>query len=397
MIRFALGAVMRLGGRYWACVLAGVLIAGAGCAKAPTDSQLGDQIRAKFKQDSGLQEKTIGVEISKGVVTLSGTVDNDAERSAASRYASTTPGIKEVVNNLQVAPAAAIVEPAATPAQTSTAPLPASQASATTAQAKPSAAPRRKGTDNSSRQLASSSQTTTAGAPVGDFSTAKIEPSDAPEQIAAKAQPPQESADTPPDAPPAPARASEPKLMTVEAGTSLAVRLVDDLDSESAAPGQKFRATLDSPLASEWDVAIPAGYDVEGHVVEVKSAGKFAGRAQLVVTLDRILVGGKSYDIQTDDYRRQGKSQATKTATKVGAGATIGAIIGGIAGGGKGAGIGAAAGGGVGGAAQTASKPEPVRLPSETVLNFRLQSPVTVTQVEEGPGHDRRQLKPKNE
>jgi hypothetical protein len=70
----------------------------------------------------------------------------------------------------------------------------------------------------------------------------------------------------------------------------------------------------------------------------------------------------------------------------------LGAIIGGIAGGGKGAGIGAAAGGGAGGGVQAASKPQPVKLASETVLNFTLQSPVTVAQVDQNPDSQRHKL-----
>ncbi|HTR24901.1 MAG TPA: BON domain-containing protein [Terriglobales bacterium] len=389
---------MRLGDRYWAWLLAGILIAAAGCAKAPSNDQLSEQIRAKFKQDSGLQDNTIAVEISNGVVTLSGRVDNDAERAAASRYASATPGVREVVNNLQVAPAAASAELVAAPAQSAPAPPPTHEASAPAPIAKPSAGPRAKPADSSFQTPAGSDQTASAAQDTPmDSPTVRTEAVAAQEQASAMPQPEQDATDAMPDTPQAHARTPEPKLMTIEAGTALAVRLVDDLDSESAQEGQKFRATLDSPLAAEWDVAIPAGYDVEGHVVEVKSAGKFAGQAELVVTLDRILVRGKNYDIQTDDYRRKGKNQATKTAEKVGAGAVIGAIIGGIAGGGKGAGVGAAAGGGVGGAAQAASKPEPARLPSETVLNFRLQSPVTLTQVEDSPRDDRRPLKSNSE
>ena len=62
----------------------------------------------------------------------------------------------------------------------------------------------------------------------------------------------------------------------------------------------------------------------------------------------------------------------------------IGAIIGGIAGGGKGAGIGAAAGGGIGGGVQAATKGQQIKLPSETVLTFTLQAPVTVTPTNQG-------------
>ena len=126
--------------------------------------------------------------------------------------------------------------------------------------------------------------------------------------------------------------------------------------------------------------------------MDVKSAGKFAGKSELVLQLDRIMVGGKSYSIQTDQYRREGNSRGKNTAEKVGAGAAIGAIIGGIAGGGKGAGIGAAAGGGLGGGVQAATKGQQIKLPTETVLNFTLQSPLTVTQVDEGPNSGRRKM-----
>ena len=117
----------------------------------------------------------------------------------------------------------------------------------------------------------------------------------------------------------------------------MAVRLVDTIDSETSQQGQTFHATLDSPLAVDGEVAIPSGYDVEGHLVEVKSAGKFAGQSVVALQLDRISAGGKYYSLQTDQYRRQGSSRGKNTVEKVGAGAGIGAIIGAIAGGGKGA------------------------------------------------------------
>ena len=66
------------------------------------------------------------------------------------------------------------------------------------------------------------------------------------------------------------------------------------------------------------------------------------------------------------------------TAETVGAGAGLGAIIGGIAGGGKGAAIGAIAGAGAGGVARAAKKAEKITFPSETVLSFRLEEPLTV-------------------
>jgi hypothetical protein len=168
--------------------------------------------------------------------------------------------------------------------------------------------------------------------------------------------------------------------------------LVDAIDSETAQQGQTFHATLNSPLAVEGDAVIPAGYDVEGHIVAVQSAGKFAGKSLLTLQLDRISAGGKYYNIQTDQYKREGSSRGKNTAEKVGAGAAIGAIIGGIAGGGKGAGIGAAAGGGIGGGVQAATKGQQIKLPSETVLNFTLQGPLTVVPTTKGPNEGRPKL-----
>ena len=346
----------------WAVLLVGILAVGVACTKAPDDGQMTAQIQSKLSQDSGLQGKQITVQTASGVVTLSGTVENDAQRIAAARYASETPGIKQVVNNLQIMSAAAPAAPALE--ETTTPPEPARPA----AKLKPSATHR--------KMQRSAPVVEETGAPATASGGAMAEEQSAPASAAAS---------TPP-APPA------PKKVTIPSGTVMAIRLVDAIDSETAQAGQTFRATLDSSLSSEGDVAIPSGYDVQGHVVDVKSAGKFAGRSELVLQLDRIMVGGKSYSIQTDQYRREGSSRGKNTAEKVGAGAAIGAIIGGLAGGGKGAGIGAAAGGGLGGGVQAATKGQQIKLPTETVLNFTLQSPLTVTQVDEGPNSGRRKM-----
>lgn len=349
----------KVGTYTWVVLLAGILAIGVACTKAPDDGQLTSQIQSKLNQDSGLQGKPITVQTSGGVATLSGTVENDAQRTAAARYASETPGIKQVVNNLQIAPAEAVATPPPAPDQAAqTTPR---ELERSTAKAKPSATHRRTERSVPAEEMAGGGT------------------------MAQEQSPP---AATPPSPPPPPA----PKKVTIPSGTTMAIRLVDAISSETAQPGQTFRATLDSPLAAEGDVAIPSGYDVQGHVVDVKSAGKFQGKSELVLQLDRIMVGNKSYSIQTDQFRRAGSNRTTNTAEKVGAGAVIGAIIGGIAGGGKGAGIGAAAGGGLGGGVQAATKGQQIKLPTETVLNFTLQAPLTVTQTDEGPNSSRKTL-----
>ena len=62
----------------------------------------------------------------------------------------------------------------------------------------------------------------------------------------------------------------------------------------------------------------------------------------------------------------------------MGGGAAVGALIGGLTGGGKGALIGAGVGAGAGTGVQAVTKGQQIHLPSESVLEFRLNAPVTV-------------------
>ena len=345
------------------CILLLISVAGTvACSKAPNDSQISSQLQEKFNSDSGLQGKQLSVQAANGTITLSGSVDNDTQREAAARYASAIPGVKTVVNNLQVGPppTAAAVAPEPQPAP--------EEAPKPTPTRRREPAPKRRNVvaRDTTEMAAAGAGATGAGVAMAH--------QDSPQAVTPAAPA------TPPPPPP-------PQKVTIPAGTSLSVRLVDTIDSEKNQPGETFRATLNSPLSVEGEIAIPSGYDVEGHIVDVKSAGKFAGQSVVVLQLDRISVGGKSYSIQTDEYKRQGSSRGKNTAEKVGAGAAIGAIIGGIAGGGKGAGIGAAAGGGLGGGVQAATKGQQIKLPTETVLNFTLQNPLTVIPAQGSDAH----------
>jgi hypothetical protein len=166
--------------------------------------------------------------------------------------------------------------------------------------------------------------------------------------------------------------------VTISDGTPVAIRLVDSLNSETAKEGDTFRASLDNPIVVEDRVVIPAGSNVEGRVAAVKSAAHFKGSSQLALELTKITTGGRSYEISTNQWEKQGTGRGKRTAGTIGGGAALGAIIGGLAGGGKGAAIGAGAGAAAGTGVQAVTKGEKITLPSETRLEFRLQAPVTV-------------------
>lgn len=354
-------------------ILVAILVVGVGCAKKLDDAKMSSDIQGKFGQDSGLSTKQLTVQANNGVVTLSGTVDNDAQRDAAGRQAASEPGVKTVINNLQVGDASAAAAPAAQPA---------TQEAANTAPAdKPQA-----GSDQSSPKPEKSHHERTKSAhrraqqsddeQGSNDQVATNNPPANPAPDAASAPVPANNA-TPVPPPPPP-----PKQYIIDQGTQLSVRLIDPIDSEKNQVNDTFHATLNAPLSSDGEQAVPAGVEVTGHVVEVKSASKFAGQSVVALQLDSLNAGGKMYNLQTDQYRKEGKSRGKNTAEKVGGGAIIGGIIGAIAGGGKGAAIGSAAGAGVGAGAQAASKSQQIKLPSETVLNFTLQAPITVLQAQ---------------
>jgi hypothetical protein len=190
-------------------------------------------------------------------------------------------------------------------------------------------------------------------------------------------------APAPAAAAPAPAPASssvDPNgQITIPAGQSLLIRMIDGVDSSKNHVGDIFHASLETDLTVGDTIVARKGTDVYGRLAESKKSGNFTGKSELQLELTRVVIDGKDYPVVSSDYTLQGKGQGSSTAKKVGVGAVAGTIIGAIAGGGKGAAIGAAAGGATGAGVQVLTKGAQVKIPSETLLEFRLQQPVSVT------------------
>jgi hypothetical protein len=155
--------------------------------------------------------------------------------------------------------------------------------------------------------------------------------------------------------------------------------MIDGVDSSKNQVGDIFHATLETDLNVNGTLVARKGADVYGRLAQAKEAGHFAGSSELQLELTRIVIDGQDYPVVSSDYTLRGKGRGKNTAEKVGGGAALGAIIGGIAGGGKGAAIGAGVGAGAGGTVQVLTRGQQVKVPSETVLEFRLQQSVTVT------------------
>jgi len=170
----------------------------------------------------------------------------------------------------------------------------------------------------------------------------------------------------------------KPKRVTVPAGTRILIRTADPVDSSKNKAGYRFTASLETNLQAEDTVVAPRGTTVYGHLAQASSAGKMKGSSQLTLELTDIVINGNPYPLLTSTFEVKGKGEGSQTAKKVIGGAGLGALIGGIAGGGKGALIGVASGAAAGTIIAGSKKGEQLVIPSESLLEFRLQEPVSL-------------------
>jgi hypothetical protein len=174
---------------------------------------------------------------------------------------------------------------------------------------------------------------------------------------------------------PAPQRSNK---VNVPAGTRILIRMIDSIDSSKQQTGYRFTATLETNLQVDNVVVAPRGTKVYGRLAAAESAGRMSGSSQLTLELTDILINGTAYPLLTSTYEVKGQGEGKKTTRKVIGGAGLGALIGGVAGGGKGAAIGAAAGAATGTAVAASKKGQQLSIPSETLLEFRLQQPASL-------------------
>ncbi|HVA64424.1 MAG TPA: BON domain-containing protein [Terriglobales bacterium] len=299
-----------------AALLALVLTA---CSKGNAGSQdqaITTAVQSKLSADPALQGAGVNATALNGVVTLTGTVNNDAARTAAAADAQ-VPGVTQVNNQIATNTPAHPAAGAVAPNNAMMAMQPAAK-----------------------RAARARSNAAAAPAPVPAMQAA------APVEI--------------------------------EPGTALHIRLGRALSSATASAGEGFTATMASPVLVNGQIAIPQGAAVSGTIAAADSAGHFKGQSRLVLKLTSLQYNGQSYDLATQSLTRLASSRTTRSAETIGGGAAVGALIGALVGHGKGAAIGAAAGAGTGTAAQALTKPAEVNLPAEAPLSFTLTAPLQV-------------------
>jgi BON domain len=324
--------------RNWA--LTGIVSVGIltlGCGKAPVNDQaITTDIQSKLYSDPATRSAGIAVTVQNGAVTLSGDVPSSDVESQAMKIANGTTGVKGVTDQMKVSAAAV---PGELPKAGTDAATP--KGTATSSSNPPgSATPEAKPGPSADSQLDHSSKTAARKGAL--------------------------------------AASTEPAYRTIPAGERLSVRMTDPVDSGRDQPGQVYRASLDAPLVAGKRVVVPAGTPVSVVLESVKGAGRIRGNSEVQLRVAGLEYQGKRYDISSSVYEEQGKARGKQTAIRTGIGAAAGAIIGGLAGGGKGAAIGSAAGGGAGIGYNALTHGQQIKIPSEAVLNFRLEAPLRI-------------------
>jgi hypothetical protein len=321
-----------------------------------SDGQIEMDVVHALDASTSLKNDLITAATIQGEVTLSGTVANDASRELAASIVSNVAGVAKVNNNLKVG------NPQ--DSQNAQAANPNAQQMADDAAPGGGMAPPPAMSDGPQ------SMPNPSAAPAPDQSQSSMPP-----------PPPQRAQYAPVAAPPIPAYEPPRGPVTLPQGTLLQMRTNEPVHSKNAKDGTPVQFTVIHDVVFGGVLAIPRGATVHGVVTESKKAGTLGGSPELALKLTSLDLGGQNYPLDSDQFKVKGPNKAGQTASNALGGAMLGAIIGGIAGRGAGAAIGAGAGAAAGTAASAASSGPGVWIPAEALVDFHLNTPLTVTPV----------------
>jgi hypothetical protein len=182
----------------------------------------------------------------------------------------------------------------------------------------------------------------------------------------------------------------------VPQGTHLLLRMVNSINTRTAAEGDQVYLETASPIALNGEIVVPRGSYVQGVITHAKRSGKVAGRAELGIRLETLtLPGGKAMQIaprlsavdsentgqkvDKDENMIKQAPDRGKDAARIAIWAGSGAAIGGIADRSwTGAGIGAGAGGAVGVATMLLTRGKEVQLRQGSTLDVVFDRPITI-------------------
>jgi len=190
-------------------------------------------------------------------------------------------------------------------------------------------------------------------------------------------------AEAAPELAPAPEPSPQPlpEPVTVPAGQVMAIKMLTTVSSRISHAGDIFRARLSGSVRDDdGRVAIPAGSEVVGEVVDAARARRIGGQARLALRFtDLILPDGTTVPIAAS-FLQAGQSKAGNDAAKIGGGAAAGAVLGRILdkGDGKGSAVGAILGAAAGLLLAAGTPAEEVTFAKGAAVDIQLDRPLEV-------------------
>jgi hypothetical protein len=176
-----------------------------------------------------------------------------------------------------------------------------------------------------------------------------------------------------------PAGPPETVHVTIQAGTSLAIRVDQRISVKHSHPGDTFTGEVVEPVVDpNGNAVVPKGTRVGGVVDEAHKRGHFKGASVLELRLTSMTLNGTQYHLRTADLTERKKGKGKRSAAMIGGGAGLGMLIGGVASGGTGLLIGGLAGGGAGAAGAGLTGNRDLDIPAETVVHFKLAQDLVV-------------------
>jgi hypothetical protein len=173
-----------------------------------------------------------------------------------------------------------------------------------------------------------------------------------------------------------------PDTLTLSSGAILQVRTTGWLSSDRNKAGDQVIMTLAQPLVVNGLVVARRGQTVIGTVVNAERAGRVKGVSKLGLGLTQLtLVDGQLLDVKSTLINASGGTSNGRDAAAIVGTTGLGAGIGAAAAGGEGAAIGAGAGFVASIAGVLLTRGRPTIIPPESLLTFRLETPITVSTV----------------
>ncbi len=301
------------------------------------DSAIAEDINAKLMASNTLRPLDLGIWVHDGTATLTGTVPTQELKTQAEDMVKSVAGVKNVEDKIAIGNV-------------------------------PAAAPGFHGGQN--------------GRQPGNQ---QVPPPPPPGYGQNQNAPSPQSPQSPQSPPPVYDSQGRPVMVTVANGTPMYVIMMQTIDSHHTEIGTPFSGILVKDIILQnGAIAIPRGAQVLGTVIDARGPGHIKGRPQLALQLTGLNVANTHYQLSSYVWARGGPGKGGQSAANIGGGATMGALVGGAFGGGPAALLGGLLGGLGGAGISSLSSGPRIIIPSESVLTFYLNAPLTVREPTSG-------------